>query len=84
MSEQRKTVADHAEKTGSPALGNALAFFVVPYLHAKGYIPIEMDDGRGGEIAVLMGGAVIAAVLMYLRQSVLWVARLIEKIVDRP
>lgn len=54
-------------RAGGPAVGNAIAYFVIAYL---GSIGISFDDQS---LAVAMGGAIVAAALANLKDFARWV-----------
>ncbi len=70
---QQKT--SQTEKLGAPAIGNAVAFFVVLWAVSKGIV--DTDDKAE---AVAMGGAIASYLLLQVRQLFAWLGGLIEKI----
>jgi len=71
------------EKIGGPAIGNALAFFLVPILASAGWIEVDTADPKSLAMGVAMGGAVIAWLLLQIRTGIMWAARLIERRANR-
>lgn len=69
MTQQPKETqrSKQTRRAGGPALGNAVAYFVIVYLGSLG---VSFDDQS---LAVAMGGAIVAAVLGNLKDFARWV-----------
>ena len=60
------------ERSGAPALGNALGYFAALYAMTR----IEWLDGQDPSIVTAMVGTIFIHVLMELRGAIRWIAHL--------
>lgn len=60
------------ERSGAPALGNALGFFAALYLMSR----VQWIDGQDPSVVTAMMGTIFIHVLLEIRKVVLWIVHL--------